>query len=190
MLNDEDLNDRALILRIKNHEDSAIAELYTRMKPIVLKSLLGMGASHEEAEDAVVDSILQFCKHILHSRFDFDHIPITNYLCIIARNRLMDELRKRRITQSVSSDLFDKIELSSLRIGDKIKYEEKIDFLETALNKLSASDGELIRQHYFEKKSYQEIAKEKDISVHAIVIKISRSMSKLRGIVSQLKSDL
>ncbi len=98
------------------------------------------------------------------------------WLFTIARNSFKSHLRKNKILTSDLDPLVNQLEN-----GDKVKEEDYSD-LQRALNKLEASDREILLLNRLQEIRYQELAEILDSTPGAVKTKVSRALKKLKKI--------
>ena len=133
--------------------------------------------SSEDAENIVQDIFLLLWekRHILNIQ-----ISLTAYLFTLAKNKCIDHLRKKIVSDSYTKEM--SINLASLEnLNMAFSREEDIEsFMEEALNKLPERCREIFIKSRIEGKKYKQIADEMGISVHTVDMQIRIALKKLR----------
>jgi len=93
--------DHALIRRALDGEESAFADLVQRYEKRATHVARKMVPTDEDAQDLTQEAFLRVFKNL--ERFDFQH-DFTTWLFRIVTNLCIDHLRKRRPTQSTSTE--------------------------------------------------------------------------------------
>ncbi len=103
-------NDSALVTAIRNGDERAMAELYDRYSGIVYSVALRVLGDTGAAEDVLQEVFMQLWRN--PNLFDSGRGNLAPWLAVIARNRAIDQVRKRRpetdiedVVVSVDSDL-------------------------------------------------------------------------------------
>ena len=126
----------------------------------------------EDIKECVNDTFLELFLH--RNRYDSDRGSLAVFLGGIARNRAVSLYRKNRRHESR--------ELSENCIDSKNDYlqtEDRLD-LEQAINTLKPEDAEIIRLHYYNGMSVQEIAASMNLPYETVKKRHQRSLAKMR----------
>lgn len=152
------MTDAELIRRaLKNPDDYAlIVERFE--KPLIrfAKSLSHM--SHEDAEDLIQQVFLKAYDHLN----DFDpELKLSTWLFSIARNEVIDFWRRQKARPKQSE--LDEVQLDQILHEESTASEDmdkklKLERVQKLLDLLQANYREVLYLHYFEDKSYDEIA--------------------------------
>src|SRR5579864_5215271 len=94
------MDDAALITRIRAGDQSAMANLYDRYSGVVYGVALRVLANTTAAEDVVQEVFLQLWRN--PQAFDADRGRLAPWLAVIARNRAIDLLRKRPLEDDIN----------------------------------------------------------------------------------------
>ncbi len=95
-------DDQACIEGLLSGQERALREFYDRFAPL-LKGFVAQRVSHEkDAEEIVQDTLFAFLDRVR----DFNGTAsLSTYLCAIARNKVIDYYRKKKLKQVVFSQL-------------------------------------------------------------------------------------
>src|SRR5215470_1078575 len=88
------VSDAEIIARIYSGDDSAMAVLYDRYSPVVYAVALRVLSDNSAAEDILQDVFMQLWRN--PQAFNASRGSLAAWLAVIARNRAIDQLRKRR----------------------------------------------------------------------------------------------
>ncbi len=80
--------------RLKARDERALQELYDALAPWVLGLAFRILHDEDEAEDVVGDVFVKVWRHV--HKHDQRRGPLVPWILSIARNRALDELRRRR----------------------------------------------------------------------------------------------
>lgn len=161
------LRDFALITRIVvHHEEKARAELFNRYRqPVYSRVYRMVGAGQEMvAEDLTIEALTRAYDYLpsFQPRFSFE-----KWLFRIATNHCIDFLRRRRLktvslhvgsTATAQSAPFFDFPDSAPTPQEALIIAQRHEHLHHAVAQLPARYQQLIKQHYFEGLSYEEIA--------------------------------
>ncbi len=133
--------------------------------------------SDEDAENIVQDVFLMLWekRHIVEVQ-----ISLTAYLFSLVKNKCIDYLRHKNVSQEFKEELNYK--LSSLEeINQAFRSDEEIEkFVTDAINKLPERCRVIFIKSRIEGKKYKEIAEELNISVNTVENQMSIALKKLR----------
>lgn len=146
------LSDATLMSAILSGDEHAMAQLYDRYSPIVYSVALRVLGDTGTAEDILQEVFMQLWRS--PDTFDATRGSLPGWLAVIARNRAIDSLRKRRpetditdIVVSVEPDLAGKAEWS--RVAEKIR---------GALGDMPTPQRSALEMAFFEGLTHSEIA--------------------------------
>jgi RNA polymerase sigma-70 factor (ECF subfamily) len=146
------LSDAMLVSAISSGDEQAMAQLYDRYSPIVYSVALRVLGDAGAAEDILQEVFLQLWRS--PHMFDASRGSLPGWLVVIARNRAIDSLRRRRpeiditeVVVSVEPDLAGKAEWS--RLVEKIR---------GALGGMPALQRSALEMAFFDGLSHTEIA--------------------------------
>jgi RNA polymerase sigma-70 factor, ECF subfamily len=145
-------SDLALVSRIRAGDDSAMAQLYDRYSSIVYAVALRVLGDTGGAEDVLQDVFMQLWRR--PSQFDSTRGQMAAWLSVIARNRAIDQLRKRTpdtdiedVVLSVQPDLEGEAERA--RVIQKVR---------GVLAGMPVTQRSALEMAYFEGLTHSEIA--------------------------------
>ena len=95
-------SDEALLQRLADGDVSALGSVYDRYAPIVNGLALRILRDTGEAEDVVQDVFVQVWREA--ARFDRGRGSPQSWVCMIARSRALDRLRRRRARREEGGD--------------------------------------------------------------------------------------
>ena len=133
-----------------------------------------------DIEDCVADIFCEFYANI--EKYDLSISSIKSYLCVLARHKAIDVLRKRGRQCCVSLDDADRL----LQIADEFTVEG--DFLEDELRRevlnaiklFGEPDSSIIIRKYYFGESSKEIADALKMTVSNVDTRTCRALNKLR----------
>jgi RNA polymerase sigma-70 factor, ECF subfamily len=130
-----------------------------------------LGSGSSESEDLVQETLIAMHER----RMTFDRAqPVTAWIYAIARYKLVDHLRRKRVRTSVALD-----ECEELFAPDDIEQAGASRDVEQLLATLPAAAGEAIRLTKLEGHSVEEAASRTGKSVSAIKVSIHRALMRL-----------
>jgi RNA polymerase sigma-70 factor (ECF subfamily) len=163
-----------LVSAIRSGNEQAMAQLYDRYSPIVYSVALRVLGDTGAAEDILQEVFLQLWRS--PDMFDASRGSLPGWLAVIARNRAIDSLRKRRpetdiseVVVSVEPDLAGKAEWS--RAADKIR---------GALGAMPAPQRSALEMAFFEGLTHTEIAEKTGEPLGTVKTRIRAGLMMLR----------
>ena len=163
-----------LVSAIRSGDEQAMAQLYDRYSPIVYSVALRVLGDTGAAEDILQEVFLQLWRS--PDMFDASRGSLPGWLAVIARNRAIDSLRKRRpetdiseVVVSVEPDLAGKAEWS--RAADKIR---------GALGAMPAPQRSALEMAFFEGLTHTEIAEKTGEPLGTVKTRIRAGLMMLR----------
>ena len=93
------ISDKELVSRVRAGDQNAMGALYDRYSPLVYAVGLRVLADTAAAEDVLQEVFMQLWRN--PARFDASRGSLGAWLAVIARNRAIDALRKRRYESDI-----------------------------------------------------------------------------------------
>jgi RNA polymerase sigma-70 factor, ECF subfamily len=166
--------DLAIVNGLKVGDQNAMAELYDRYSSVVYAVALRVLGDAGAAEDVLQEVFLQLWRN--PGTFDAARGSLGAWLTVIARNRAIDSLRKRRpeteledVVVSVAPDLA--AEADRARVAEKVR---------GVLREMPASQRSALEMAYFEGLSHSEIASKTGEPLGTIKTRIRAGLIMLR----------
>jgi len=166
------LQDRELVRRVRDGDNTAFAELYTKYKQgvyLYCTRFLGAGPA---AEDIFQDVFLK-CLEYLRKGKDIQNVR--SYLLSSAHNRCLNVIRDRKYPKDID-------EMSDYLSSGEVSYGETQD-LKRALQMLTAENREALILREYQGYSYEEISRLISEPVTTVSKRIYRARKKLREIL-------
>ena len=172
-------SDNALMLKVKNGDIDKMGLLYERYYHQLYRFLFNMTRQKELSEDMVQNIFLRMLKYP-EGFMGFGEFKMWMYH--IARNSVYDHFRKVKRTPSHSDlkDYEERIEGEQHTDG-QIEKEQELKTLETAMEKLSDENRELLILCRFQELKYNEIAKILNTTEGAIKVRVHRALNQLKS---------
>jgi RNA polymerase sigma-70 factor, ECF subfamily len=146
------VSDLSLILAISSGDESAMAALYDRYSSIVYSVALRVLGDTAAAEDVLQEVFMQLWRN--PGVFNSSRGNLGAWLAVIARNRAIDGLRKRRPETDVE-ELIVGVEPDLAGDAERSRAMEKV---RSALGAMPAVQRSALELAYFEGLSHSEIA--------------------------------
>ncbi len=178
--------DNELIKMLREDPNNGLKLLMKKYTGLVCAVVQGKFASFscfskEDTEECISDVFCEFYNNI--DKFDSEKGSVKTLLCAIAKNKAIDEIRKRGIlSEQISMD----DEESGIQFAGDFLLEEHIiteelkDALISEINALGEPDREIIvRKFYFAEPS-KSIAKKLGLTVSTVDTRAHRALKKLK----------
>jgi len=144
--------DLALVSGIRSGDESAMARLYDRYSAIVYSVALRVLGDSGAAEDILQDVFMQLWRK--PGVFDSTRGNLAAWLAVIARNRAIDKLRKRK-PESDIEDVVVSVQPDMAGAAERSRAMEKV---RKTLGGLPESQRSALEMAYFEGLTHTEIA--------------------------------
>ena len=148
-------SDAALIARIVQRDQTALAALYDRYAGMLSSVLNRILRDQQAAEEILQDIFFQLWR--APSGFDPARGSLPGWLMVIARNRAISRLRRHN--PAAGEELLDTSAVSTLHIETAVAQQQLLGRVKGALENLPAEQRAVIELAYFEGMSHSEIAR-------------------------------
>jgi RNA polymerase sigma-70 factor (ECF subfamily) len=166
--------DAALVAAIRAGDEHALAQLYDRYSPVVYSVALRVLGDTGAAEDVLQEVFLQLWRN--PAAFDSNRGSLGAWLAVIARNRALDALRKRKpetdaeeVVLSVDVDLENETERR--RVLEKVR---------GIINGLPEDQRKALELAFFEGLTHTQIAAKTGLPLGTIKTRIRTGLLSLR----------
>jgi RNA polymerase sigma-70 factor (ECF subfamily) len=167
--------DEALMLQVRSGQSGLLAELFERHHRAVYGFLYRMSGSRELSEDLVQEVFLR----ILRYRETYTpHTSFSAWMYGIARNALIDQMRKRR-PETVWDDGLPDVQSADLPADEKIRSRQETALLRRALASLPADKREVLILSRFQNLQYNEIGRILGCEPNAVKQRVFRAVRAL-----------
>jgi RNA polymerase sigma factor (sigma-70 family) len=180
------LSDNALMLKVKNGDIDKMGLLYERYHRQLFRFLFNMTRQKELSEDMVQNIFFRMLRYP-DGFMGFGEFKTWMYH--IARNAAYDHFRKVKRTPAHSelTNLEERIE-GELYTDTQIEKEQELKILESAMEKLSDENRELLILCRFQELKYYEIAKILNTTEGAIKVRVHRALNQLKSNYMKIES--
>lgn len=157
-------------------------ESYRHLLGALLPYLRGYAFRHLSRADAVEDLVQEILLTLHRIRHTYDPArPFQPWLSVIAKRRLIDHLRRRRIQPEAAEDLGLELETFSDPAANKdVEQIDRADALRHAMAELPERQRRVIELLKIEEKSLKEAAAITGMSVASLKTTTHRAMKALR----------
>lgn len=178
------LTDAEIIHAVKAGNSTAFRQIVIRYQPLVAKTIVGMLGNCMEVEDVGQETFVRFYRSIDNFRGDSS---VGTYICRIAINLSLNELRKRKRKRTISMYGQNKGDtVNTLAISEVNNYETE-ELVQKALTQLDEKYKAVIVLRLLDGYSTQETADILEIPLGTVLSRLSRGQKQLRAIIKQEK---
>lgn len=163
-----------LVSAIRSGDQSAMAALYDRYSSLVYSVALRVLGDTGAAEDVLQDVFMQLWRN--PGLFDSSRGSLGAWLAVIARNRAIDALRKRRPENDIE-DAVISVETDFAAEADRARAAEKV---RSALGAMPGPQRAALEMAYFEGLTHTEIAAKTGEPLGTIKTRIRAGLTTLR----------
>jgi RNA polymerase sigma-70 factor (ECF subfamily) len=168
------LSDAALVSAIHSGDQGAMAALYDRFSSLVYSVALRVLGDTGAAEDVLQDVFMQLWRN--PGSFDSSRGSLAAWLTVIARNRAIDSLRRRK-PESDIEDVVVSVAPDLAGDADRARAAEKVRSL---LGGMPVAQRAALEMAYFEGMTHSEIAAKTGEPLGTIKTRIRAGLSALR----------
>ena len=145
-------DDALLLTRVHSGEESAMASLYDRYSRLVYSVALRVLRDAAAAEDIMQEVLMQVWRS--PSTFASTRGSLGGWLAVVARNRAIDLLRRRRPIDSV-----DEMALASnFNLADEAERSSMMEHARIAIQQLPRAQRKTLEMAFFDGLTHSEIA--------------------------------
>jgi len=171
------LNERILLEKLKNDQQSAFTLIFTKYNHELVKFSYSFTRDQAVAEDIVQEVFFKLWEN--RKSLEIQH-SLRSFLLKSVQNRSLDSLRHAGINDKYVAFVTDHPLLSQNDTENYIFYTELEMNFSLALSRLPEQYAQIYRMSRIEHKKYQEIADSFGISVRTVEVFIARALSMLR----------
>jgi RNA polymerase sigma-70 factor, ECF subfamily len=166
--------DLALLDRVRVGDQGAMTEVFDRYSTVVYSVALRVLRDQGQAEDVVQEVFLQIWKNA--SSFVRDRGSLGAWLVVIARNRAIDHLRRRKPADSVE----DVVLASSIDVASEAERNNLMERVRGVLDTLPREQQQSMQLAFFEGLSHSEIAERTGDPLGTVKTRIRQALISIR----------
>ncbi|HVS02860.1 MAG TPA: sigma-70 family RNA polymerase sigma factor [Thermoanaerobaculia bacterium] len=185
-----DLSDAALVRRVAERREDALAALYDRYGAMLLALARRVLGSDGDAEEVLQDAFVQLWRQA--ARYDPRRSSVSTWLVLITRSRAIDLLRSRQVREraAVAAGEEDPRRHASPEGPASVWYGERRQRVLDALRELPAEQRAVLEMAFFEGLTQTEIAARSDTPLGTVKTRTLLAMKKLRAAMRDQIRDL
>lgn len=175
-------HEAALLSRVAQHDQAALAELYDRYARVLYSVAFKSLRSAEESEEVVLDVFAQVWRTA--ARYDGVKGRVDSWLFMMTRSRVLDRLRSLQRTTKVTLASENLAEIQTTNPGvdpiENVLISERRDRVLAALSQLPEEQRQVIELAYYKGLTQSEIAAQTNLSLGTVKTRVRLGLSKLR----------
>lgn len=168
------MSDDALLSAIRSNSQEAMTALFDRYSKLVYSVALRVLSDSSEAEDVMQETFIQVWKN--PGAFVPGRGSLGGWLVVVARNRAIDKLRRRRPTEPV--ELFTLP--SSTNLERESEHGVLLEKIQTAMAELPDEQRSVVDLAFFEGLSHSEIAEKTGTPLGTVKTRIRLALIGIR----------
>jgi RNA polymerase sigma-70 factor, ECF subfamily len=168
------VDDAESLTRIGRRDENAMEDIFRRYSGPVYSVALRVLHDTGQAEDVLQEVFLQLWRN--PTAFDQDRGSLGAWLMVIARNRAIDLVRRRKPSDSVD----DVVLASSINVADEAERNVMMEKVHRALAGLPSEQRKSLELAYFEGLSHTEIASRTGDPLGTVKTRIRQALITLR----------
>jgi len=149
--------DSDLVLRLKERDPQALADIYDRYGRMLYSLIYRMVRDRGAAEDLTQETMLRIWNGV-HG-FDPSRASLSTWMTRVARNRSIDYLRSRAARESFSIEI-DNVLTVSADFDEKLDARYRMDLIRKRFRMLTADEKLVLRLSYFGGLTQREISRQ------------------------------
>jgi RNA polymerase sigma-70 factor, ECF subfamily len=168
------VDDAGLLTRMGQRDENAMEEIFRRYSGAVYSVALRVLHDSAQAEDVLQEVFLQLWRHPV--TFVQQRGSLGAWLVVVARNRAIDLLRRRKLTDPVEEVAL----ASSLNVADEAERNTTMQKVRQAIAGLPDEQRKALELAYFEGLSHTEIANRTGDPLGTVKTRIRQGLISLR----------
>ncbi|WP_300601644.1 sigma-70 family RNA polymerase sigma factor [Niabella sp.] len=179
------LPDSDLLVQLKEGDHTAFSRLYFRYATIVYRRIQGLVKVHEHCEELVQEVFLQFWqnRHTIS-----EEVPVQAVLFRIAKSTTINFYRKAIREERYKQLLIRSATANYDPVGEHMSFLETSTILNAIIDKLPPQRKKVFLLIKMEGKTYEEAARETDVSLGTIKDHMAKSMRTIRQELTNYKT--
>jgi RNA polymerase sigma-70 factor (ECF subfamily) len=169
-------SDWALLARVVQRDDSALAALYDRYSGLVYSEVLRILRDKGAAEEILQDIFYQVWRTA--EKFDRSRGSLPGWLVVVARNRAISKLRRRG--GRTEEELIENEVLLPFNLETAAAQNQLLGRVQTVMSSLPEGQREAIYLAYFEGMTHSEIATKTGEPLGTVKTRIRSALDVLR----------
>lgn len=173
----------SLLARVARHDSDAFAALYDASASKLYAIALRILRDRDLADDIVQDVFVKIWNRA--GDFNPDIAAPMTWMATIARNRALDEVRRRGARVFVGETVLDGLESDDVSALALLERQDDVDKLRRCLEGLETEKRKMVRLAYLDGMSREELAEKFDRPEGTIKTWLRRSLMQLKGCMEE-----
>ena len=182
VLDQSELDNIALIRRIKKREEAALQTLYQKYAGALLHQIQKIISNGEAAEEILQDVFVKIWKKI--DQYDENRSRFFTWMSQIARNTAIDTARLVSFQRNKETESIDALVNVDAQLKEKAFNKIPDTGLQQVLSKIDPEHRELIEYLYFRQYTQKETAEALGIPLGTVKTRLRKAISILREILT------
>ncbi|MBN2588905.1 MAG: sigma-70 family RNA polymerase sigma factor [Sedimentisphaerales bacterium] len=182
----DSITDRELIEKLIAHDEQAYEILLDKFESSVFRFFYYSKGNHQIAQDLCGETFARFVAAIKNFRSDNSH-SLKAFVFAIARNILLENLRKKRLVKEDTS-LLQEIASNKPSVFREVSSHDELEYVLSIIKQFRESERQILLFRFIEGLKIEEIADVMKMSVNSVKSHIHRSRKKICEILSKNNS--
>jgi RNA polymerase sigma-70 factor (ECF subfamily) len=176
-------SEKEYVALAKTGDNAAFGKLYDQYSQPIYRFIAVKVGTRQEAEDLLHEVFLSAWQKL--PGFTEQGFPFSSWLYRIARNRVIDHYRTKKVAVSIDDEEsgFDEVVGAEVALGDQVDIQLDIDAVRGAIDQLTGEQREVIEMRFLSDLSPAEIAEIMDKREGTVRIIQFRALKKLKEIL-------
>lgn len=167
-----------LLQAIAAGDRSALSALYERTSAKVYGIILRVLRSESDAEEVLQEVFISVWRNA--GRFEEGRASPITWLCVLARNRAIDRMRRRRLQTAPIEAAYD-IAVDEPSAFDRLEATQESGRLRTCLDELEERSRSMIEAAFLDGATYSQLAEREGVPLGTMKSWIRRGLQRLKG---------
>lgn len=170
-------DDKILVERLKNDDRAAFEELFKLYSERIYYFTIRYIKNKEEAEEITQEVFVR----LWNRRFDLKtELSFSSYLFMIAKNAVIDLLRKRQKESSLNEEITPDVNSIAEKSNNSVEYKELNEIVKNSILQLPEKRRQIFLLSRNEGLTYKEIAEKLNISIKTVESHMRLALQQLR----------
>jgi RNA polymerase sigma-70 factor (ECF subfamily) len=177
----------ALMQRIAQRDDKALAELYGRFSKAIYNVIFGIVKRKEDAEEILCEIFFQVWEKA--PTYDIAKGSVYTWLLTMARNRSIDRLRSKGFKNGKAESAMEPDDMAGLDHNsqlDNVVLAERAGMVKAALGKISQDQRRVLETAYFEGQTQTEIAATLGVPLGTVKSRVRDGMKAMQALLKDM----
>jgi len=167
-----------LLRAIASGDRLALSNLYERTSAKLYGIVLRLLQTESDAEEVLQEVFVSVWRNA--GRFDEGRASPITWLCVMARNRAIDRLRRRQIDTAPLDQAYD-VAIDELSVLDRLEATQEAGRLRTCLEELDERPRTMIEAAFLDGATYSQLAEREGVPLGTMKSWIRRGLQRLKG---------